>query len=115
MPTPRDIETAQTPKWPFPEEHTLVGRSEQFVKMARESFAHHVATLTREVVGDSGRGFLEVELTPEERAARFRVLREADDPVGWAALLEKVADSPRERARVLRQLREREAEYRGGP
>lgn len=101
-------------RWPYPtDDHSGVGEAEQFVRLAREKYADDVRRLTQAVIGKQGRGFMQVALTPEEREARFRSLREQDDPAVWVEMLGAVKDDPKGRTRLLKQLRDQEAQWRG--
>lgn len=101
-------------KWAIPtnDDGTLVNEAETIVKAVRDRFVADVQALTNQVVGKSGRPFMTVELSPEERQARFQEMRELDDPQIWQKQLESVQSDPASLRKLLRHWSEGERAWR---
>lgn len=100
-------------KWAFPKgENSLVSDSEEFVRIAREKMGDDIRQVTREVVGRTGRGFMQVPLDREEQLEQYRALREADDPQTWLAMLAQVKDDPRALRHLQQRWANQEAQWR---
>lgn len=93
----------------YPKSHSMVGESEQLVQLLSQAMKDDIQTVTHEVLGASGRPFMHVELTPEERDEQYRMMREMDDPNVWIEQLQQAGSST---GRVLKNWREREQKWR---
>lgn len=103
------------PKWPFPtseKDGRVVSEAESIVKAVQRQYQQDVERLTQEVVGKSGRPFMQVPLSVEERRAAYDEMRQADDPKVWAKQLALVKNSPRALKRLIKQWSDHEAEWR---
>jgi hypothetical protein len=100
--------------WPYPKpDESLVGQSEALVHTLVGKMQADTAELTRAVLGHSGRGFMQVELSPDERDARMRNLLVEGTPEDWAGMLDEVKNDPKATTRLLKQWRDLTASQQG--
>lgn len=72
----------------LPPTNSVVGSAEEFVREAAKRMVAARDALTSEVVGATGRPFGHMPLSDEEAYAKYKMMRDTDDPNIWSAELQ---------------------------